>query len=125
MPRTSLTLGAPESAATIGYVTWFSITSGLRSQREAMMTWVSPRSGIASRGIPRALHRPAATPIKVNKRTVAGLRADQPMTRLTMANAAGAFELRNRAGRPRKRPPFDREQGRLESQFGRRQARLC
>ena len=33
-PRMALTRGVPSIADTIGYVTWSSITSGLRSQRE-------------------------------------------------------------------------------------------
>jgi hypothetical protein len=33
-PRTAFTFGAPSIAVTIGYVTWSSMMSGLRSQRE-------------------------------------------------------------------------------------------
>jgi hypothetical protein len=47
----TFTFGAPRSAATMGYVTWSSMMSGLRSQREYTITWVSDRSGMASTGM--------------------------------------------------------------------------
>src|SRR5512141_1139488 len=58
-PRTALTLGAPAIAVTIGYVTWCSMMSELLTQREYAMTWVSLRSGIASRATCFKDHHPA------------------------------------------------------------------
>ncbi len=44
----AFTFGAPSSDVMMGYVTWSSRMSGLRSHREYTMTCVSDRSGSAS-----------------------------------------------------------------------------
>ena len=56
-------------AVTMGYVTWSSMMSGLRSQREYTITWVSLRSGMASSGTCRMDHQPATQAARVSAKT--------------------------------------------------------
>src|SRR5262245_12078023 len=82
-----------------------------------MMTWVSDRSGIASRGT-RSRHQMApATATAVRTRTTNRLRADSSMIRSIMSVLAGAVGGRSRGlggGRLRgalRRPARRRERG--------------
>src|ERR1700741_5134750 len=82
MPRTVRTFGAPVIAVMIGYVTWSSMMSGLRSHRERMMTWVSLRSGVASSGRCIIDHAPQMQAAATNAKTRNLFRTEKPMTRL-------------------------------------------
>src|SRR5215510_3426905 len=68
----------------IGYVTWSSMMSGLRSQRERIITWVSLRSGVASSGRWNMAHVPQmqAAATKAKMRNL--FRTENPMTRLVI-----------------------------------------
>jgi len=82
MPRTAFTRGAPVMVEIMGYVTWSSMMSGLRSQRETMMTWVSLRSGVASSGrcIMAQAPQRQAMPTRANTRNL--FLTEKLMTRL-------------------------------------------
>ena len=64
----------------MGLVTWSSIMSGLRSQRENTITCVSPRSGIASAGMCSIDQAPAAQAAATRKKTSAFLRIEKPIS---------------------------------------------
>src|ERR1700736_4685731 len=80
--RTAFTRGAPVMVEIMGYVTWSSMMSGLRSQRETMMTWVSLRSGVASSGrcIMAQAPKRQAMPTRANTRNL--FLTEKLMTRL-------------------------------------------
>src|SRR5215469_5669641 len=82
MPRTVRTFGAPVIAVMIGYVTWSSMMSGLRSHRERMMTCVSLRSGVASSGRCIIDHAPQTQAPATNAKTRNLFRTEKPITRL-------------------------------------------
>src|SRR6478672_6106037 len=84
-PRTAFTFGAPSMAVTMGYVTWSSRMSGLRSQREYTITCVSLRSGIASSGTVRIDQMPATTATATRRNTTNRLRAENSMIALITA----------------------------------------
>src|SRR6516162_8632558 len=69
----------------MGLVTCSSTMSGLRSQREYTITWVSPRSGIASTGMCSIDHTPHAHAIATSRKISALLRAEKPMSRSIMS----------------------------------------
>src|SRR5215469_12819615 len=66
----------------IGYVTWSSMMSGLRSQRERMMTWVSLRSGVASSGRCIIDHVPQIEAAATNAKIRNLFRTEKPIIRL-------------------------------------------
>src|SRR5215831_14893827 len=62
--------------------------SGLRSQREKTITWVSERSGMASSGMCRTVQAAATSAAAVSNSTRPRLRALNSMMRSTMAASA-------------------------------------
>ena len=81
----ALTLGAPRRAVMIGYETWSSMMSGLRSQREYTMTWVSDKSGSASSGMLRMVQYAIAMATSVPAMTRYLFSAEKRMIRLSTA----------------------------------------
>src|SRR5437870_10763720 len=71
----SLTLGSPSSDETIGYVTWSSMMSGLRSHLLYTITCVSERSGIASSFVLFSEYQRSVPATAVNRKTMNLLRA--------------------------------------------------
>src|SRR6266700_2780325 len=77
----SFTLGNPRSDETIGYVTWSSMMSGLRSHLLYTITCVSERSGIASSLVLLSEYHPSVPATAVNMKTMNLLRAQISMIR--------------------------------------------
>src|SRR5437764_5970103 len=80
-------------AVTMGYVTWVSTRSGLRSHRDMMMTCVSPRSGIASRCMCVSDHQPKTQPTATARKIAALLRIDHSMIREITAEISPRYGL--------------------------------
>src|SRR5262252_9370339 len=86
----------------MGYVTWSSTMSGLRSQREYTITWVSLRSGMASSGTLRIDQMPATTATVTRRNTTKRFFAENSIIALITA-VSFMRRLRRRLGRGRGR----------------------